>query len=232
MATERGGVILRLNARQPSVRFAKKTPSSFPPVATPSFFPRRSFFSPVAPPFQAARGGAPRRGAAPLRAPPEEELPLARAPSTGPLTSAAASPAPRVLRQAAAGGAALQEHPRRRSRPLALLPSAGPLTPTAHRLRRAGPRRPASPSTVPRRRGPLPGCSALGHATRLYLACHDQDQPRPPRRRVGGCPAMLRAVLPVSVLPVSVLELRLLCVMPESAGLSVVLVICLQDSSW
>jgi len=177
-------------------------------------------------------GGAPRRGAAPLRAPPEEELPLARAPSTGPLTSAAASPAPRVLRQAAAGGAALQEHPRRRSRPLALLPSAGPLTPTAHRLRRAGPRRPASPSTVPRRRGPLPGCSALGHATRLHLACHDQDQPRPPRRRVGGCPAMLRAVLPVSVLPVSVLELRLLCVMPESAGLSVVLVICLRDSSW
>jgi hypothetical protein len=34
---------------------------------------------------------------------------------------------------------------------------------------------------------------------------------------------MLRAVLPVSVL-----ELRLLCVMLESAGLSVVLVICVM----
>jgi hypothetical protein len=110
----------------------------------------------------------------PLRAPPEEELPLARAPSTGPLTSAAASPASRVLRQAAAGGAALREHPRRRSRPL----RSGP--PPAHSRR------------------PLTGCTALGHGDppllQLYpdVAVHYQAAPRWATRPASTSPATTR----------------------------------------
>ena len=108
-----------------------------------------------------------------MRAPPEEELPLARAPSTGPFTSAAASPAPRVC-QAVAGGVALQEHPRRRRSPLRSCP----------------------PLACSRR--PLTGCAALGRGDPPLLELYPdaevdyQTAPRWATRPASTSPATTR----------------------------------------
>ena len=180
MATERGGVILRLNARQPSVRFAKKTPSSFPPVATPSFFPRRSFFSPVAPPFQAARGGAPPEEERPGEEPPPCARPRRRScPLRAPPPPARSRRPPPLLRRESSARRPPEEPPCRST------PGGG-----------AAPLRSCPPPARSRR--PLTGYAALGHGDppllQLYpdAAVHYQAAPRWATRPASTSPATTR----------------------------------------